>query len=1153
MRLKALELSGFKSFVDPTRIEFGEGITAIVGPNGCGKSNIVDALRWVLGEHSARHLRGGVMDDLIFQGSDTRPPVAVCDVELTFAVEPGQLPSPWHELDEIRIRRRLTREGGSDAFINGKMVRIKDVVDLFLDTGISTRAYAIVEQGSIARMVTAKPDERRQIFEEAAGVMKYRSRRREAERKMNATRQNLERVTDLLEEVRTQCRSLKQQASRAERFRAMQQEHERLQSLVLALRLRDMRRALRDTEAKLARAIAEEEKAASGLTDIERRLAAARQDRVAHETRAQQAQDKLREAESRRAELQRMAERIAGEMRLLRERRDALVARIEETEKALAQTAEQLARRQAELDGQDDAALLEQKAQAEQQVQQAEAALREQAEERDALLAEFERLRHSRDMAARQQAKANEQIARLDARLHRLQQQVQTLQSELEEQQAALIEAETRQSAAETERTQAASALEAAQQQLDHARRQRERARDELGQAEAEQRRLAGETEELRARARNDDIPESLREQVRAAGGVWVDEALDVPEGLEAAVAAALRGRAGDARLPGRMPPALLDAARDAPVAFHAGQTPEAIDHNLADALGLAREHPLFPVFSGIRLSDDIAAAQASVTCVSRDGWRRETEGWWAPPAGNRTARRLALRRKLREAEAALREAEAALKTKTAAFAQAEQALTDCQKAWQAAHLAATDAESAARAAAAMRERLAQALESGRARIRQLEQDVRDAGEERAHWQQQLAGVNSVDEAAITQAKAALDARREAVQHAEQTLAETRTALARTEQALALFRQARETLRQDIERLGKERGRLAARLDEDRKRLTQTEQELADKQRQSSLDRELAEADEAVEAGHRALNALRQEGHALQQRMHDIEKEERDARQAAQAAASRRQSIEVMQAQAQARLQDLLEEIERRFQCEPDALLSRLAEYENSDAPEPAERLTERARELEERLARFGPVNLLAIEEYDQAAEREKFLAEQAADLEASLATLEDTITRIDRTMRQRFREVFEQTNAIFQQTFPQLFGGGRAELRLDSDDILSAGVEVIAQPPGKRLQDVGLLSGGEKALTAVALVFSIFRIKPAPFCVLDEVDAPLDDANVGRFNAMIRELADQVQFLAITHNKITMQAADKLIGVSMPEAGVSRIVAVDLETMATY
>jgi len=316
---------------------------------------------------------------------------------------------------------------------------------------------------------------------------------------------------------------------------------------------------------------------------------------------------------------------------------------------------------------------------------------------------------------------------------------------------------------------------------------------------------------------------------------------------------------------------------------------------------------------------------------------------------------------------------------------------------------------------------------------------------------------------------------------------------------------------------------------------------------QNELDQQLARAVGSVEKAHQALNEVRTRGHMLQQSQHESERGERQVRQHLQLAAEHRQSIEVQQAQDETRLQDLETEIQNRCQSTAADLLQRI---DMTDEELDVEAIMQRAGELEERLGRFGPVNLLAIEEFDQASEREGFLAGQVSDLEASLTTLADTIARIDRTTRQRFKEVFEQTNVYFKQTFPQLFGGGRAELRLDSDDVLTAGVEVIAQPPGKRLQDVTLLSGGEKALTAVALVFSIFKIKPAPFCVLDEVDAPLDDANVARFADMVRELADRVQFLSISHNKITMQKADRLIGVSMPEPGVSKIVAVDLENV---
>ncbi len=1152
MRLKRLELAGFKSFVDPTKIELGTGMTAIVGPNGSGKSNIIDALRWVLGEHSARHLRGGVMDDLIFQGSDTRPPVAVCDVELTFAVEPGALPSPYHELDEIRIRRRMTREGGSDAFINGKMVRLKDVVDLFLDTGISTRAYAIIEQGAIARMVTAKPEERRLIFEEAAGVMKYRSRRREAERRMNDTRQNLERAVDLLEEVRSQCRSLKQQASRAERFKKMQEEFARLQSISLGLRYRAMQQQLGEAEAGLQQTQRSEQQARSALHAAEKQVAEARERLTAHEQQAQSVQDRLREAEQRRATLQQQAERLAGERRLLTERRASLQQRIDEAKAVLARLSSDIGAAEQDLAQQDDSDLQAARREAESAMQSTRLLYQEAVRRRDDDLAAFERLRQSGRQAEQQRQQAESSLARLTEREAQLQERLEELERLTRDNRKAGEQAANDSKQARARQTEAAAMLDKAQAQLDACRNEREAAATELSRQEAALRELQGAIQELRGRTKNQDVPDGLRESMRARGAVWMDESLDVPQGLEAAVAAALRGRSADVRIP--VNPDLsswrevLDQSTDAPVAMFAGRSASATEQSLAAAMAMPDDHPLYDVFAQVALVEHIVDAYgARQCCVSRDGWRLEPDGWIIPPAGNRTASRLALQRQLREHEAQLQKMDAALATARQRFEQAEQALENQQRAWQQAHLQATRSESEAHSAVAAEQRLQAEATALAERLQRLQTDIGETNRERLHWQAQLDQAGDIDRGQLEAAERTLATRNEELARAEQTRDQARNQLAAAEQALALFAQASESRRRDLERLRAEQERIETQLRQDRQRLGKADRELAEAVRHQGMDDELAAAAAAVDKAHRQLNEVRQQGHALQQQVHEDERLERQARQQQQQASERRQAAELTRAQLAARLQDLETEIMQRCQT-PAADL--LREIDGMSNPDDTGAMLRQARELEDRIARFGPVNLLAIEEYEQAAERETFLAEQAADLESSLATLGDTIARIDRTTRQRFRDVFERTNAIFQKTFPTLFGGGRAELRLDSDDILSAGVEVIAQPPGKRLQDVTLLSGGEKALTAVALVFSIFQIKPAPFCVLDEVDAPLDDANVGRFGDMVRELSDRVQFLSITHNRITMQQADRLIGVSMPEPGVSRIVSVDLESV---
>jgi chromosome segregation protein len=1156
VRLKRLELAGFKSFVDPTKIEFGDGITSIVGPNGCGKSNIVDAIRWVLGEHSAKHLRGGVMDDLIFQGSETRPPVALCDVELTFAVDKGRLPSPYHEMNEIRIRRRLTREGGSDGFINGKMVRIKDIIDLFLDTGISTRAYAIVEQGSISRMITAKPEERRALFEEAAGVMKYRSRRRESELKMNSTQQNMERITDLLEEVRSQCRSLRQQASRAERFRSLQDECEQLQAHSFGIRYRQLGEQMDTIRLTLAERQKQEAEKARHHTESEAALAKAREALIAHEAEAQIKQESLRSAEQQRATLQQQAERMAGERRLLAERKSGLTQRIEEMQQRIKVLTEEVERLKQQMASSDDSRLQKARQTMAEKVTTAEKHFTKARETRDQLLAEFERLRSEFENQEKRQQQAQSALERLEQRHKIVQGQLEETRNQLQTGEASIMAARNSTASAEKRVEETAGALEDAQTKLDRCRKERENATVQRADSEKRVRALRGESHELTAQLAHQDIPDKLREQMRSRGAIWIDESLQVPEGLEHAVAAALRGKAADVSLPAN--PSLAEwqelcvEAKDLPIAMFATGLVEqdSSDESLALSIGLTAKHPLFNVFSHIRLCENIFNSKPSrgYSLVSRDGWRLEPDGWLIPPAQSHTARRLTLQRRQRECESELKKAEQLLQGGEDSVQKSEETLTLQQQSWQQAHLAATESESSLQSAQANLKRLEDGLTSLNDRIVHLTRENEEIGKDIQHWQEQRDGVSSADQKQQLDAKENLDAQAAKQQHCEQLLHQARNELASANQALALHQQAIENLQREELRIVQEIKQLNERVNQDRGQLARTDEELTTAAAHEGLDRELRTASEAVEAAHQALNSIRQKGHELQQESHACERVERETRTGSQQSNEARQKIEIQLATEQARIQDLEEEIRQRFKKAGRELAASLDESHDT---ENAEQIVQRARELEERLNRFGPVNLLAIDEFQQTSEREAFLSEQSNDLEASLKTLADTISRIDRTMRQRFIDVFEETNRIFKETFPRLFGGGRAELRLDSEDVLTAGVSVIAQPPGKHLGDVALLSGGEKALTAVALVFSIFQIKPAPFCILDEVDAPLDDANVSRYNDMLRELADRVQFLAISHNKITMQKADRLIGVSMPEAGVSRIVAVDMEQVS--
>jgi len=791
-----------------------------------------------------------------------------------------------------------------------------------------------------------------------------------------------------------------------------------------------------------------------------------------------------------------------------------------------------------------------------QQQRQANAAV-EQAVKRDAagqqqhreLLAAFERLRHAHETAARQKEKAEATITRLQQRSHQLEAQLQQNKEEQQQTEQMLAQAEQDQRQQRRQLETLKQQLTTSSERVETLRTRRQQLAAALSEQERQTRSISGMVQELIARTENQDVPDDLRHMLRARGGVWMDEVLDVPEGLEAAVAAALRGRSADVRLPGdhRVQEwwEALDTLTDSPVALYAGQPSGTVPNSLAAAMHMPETHPLFDLFNAIALVEDItAAAGAQHCCVSRDGWRYEADGWIVPPAGNRTARRLSLQRQLRRQQAQLRKAEQALENMRQTLVQAEQDWQAQQQAWERLRLEVVEAEGEVQRSSADIQRLQQQQITLQQRRQQLGADLQAGADELAQWQQQQTDSVEPDAAELEQRQQQLNEQQQHLLDLERQLSGQQQQQAQADQALALFRQAVENLQRQQQRLHSEQQRLETQKQQDRKRLQQAEEQLAQLHQHDALDISLQQAEQAVEQAHQALNSIRVSGHELQQVLHENERREREQRRCVQQASDQRQAIAVELAQAQTKLNDLEEEILQRCQQSVQQLLATLEEEAQE---EDADAIFNRCRELEERLTRFGPVNLLAIEEFEQASERERFLAEQAADLESSLNTLQETISRIDRTMRQRFQEVFEQTNAIFRKTFPRLFGGGKAELRLDSDDVLTAGVEVIAQPPGKRLQDVTLLSGGEKALTAVALVFSIFQIKPAPFCVLDEVDAPLDDANVDRFGAMIRELSDRVQFLAISHNKITMQHADRLIGVSMPEPGVSRIVGVEL------
>ncbi|MDQ6995011.1 MAG: chromosome segregation protein SMC, partial [Mariprofundaceae bacterium] len=886
----------------------------------------------------------------------------------------------------------------------------------------------------------------------------------------------------------------------------------------------------------------------------ELKVAQLRRSLVMHEEEVQHAQDELRQRDQQLSELQRQAERLSGEQRLLEERRQVLDDRMDEAASRQQLLQADISEVEEQLSAQRDDDLQEDCRCCLAQVDVAQEHVQEAREQRDDLLRHYEQLKAQHQAQLQQQVQVDQQLQRLDVQTETLQSTHESLQTQHDEHQQQYEQAEAQYQHAEKEHADMVFGLDAGQEQAQQLLDRQSDASQERNQAEQQLRQIRGEMKELQAQLAQQTMSEDIRVMLRDKGGVWVDEVLPhIPESLELAVAAALRGQEGDVLLPNEMAwqasLAISEQWQHVPIALHqarnSGAEGDSNPNDLANVLDLSVDDALYPVFSDVLLCDDIHAASLPKwgCVVSRDGWCLTADGWLMPPLKNQTARRLSLQRRLStcealadKAEQRLIQVEDELRDVQARLVMQQQQNQQCQQDIQM-------YDHQMKSAQAWLKRLQDDADSWAKREQQWQEDRQRLAQDQSHWQAQKEELEGMDEAELDSVKQQLDMQNMAQAQYEQQWQQARSALSHAEQALALYQQSKLSLERDVKRMQRELAQLTLRQHQDQVQMTETLRKLSQHAQHDSVDVQLLAAKEAADFGHQAMQQLRQQGSELQEALRVQERQEHDANKTLQDVGQARQRIEIAQASEDVRLQDIKLELEQQ-----GIVLEKVLDdaWQDLDLVD----ILKQCDALEQRLKRFGAVNLLAIDEFKEASEREQFLSEQLADLESSIHTLQDTIVRIDRTTRQRFKDVFEQTNAHFKQIFPKLFGGGRAELRLDSDDVLTAGVEVSAQPPGKRLQDMRLLSGGEKALTAVALVFSIFKINPAPFCILDEVDAPLDDANVVRFSDMIMEFSKDVQFLAISHNKITMKKANRLIGVSMPEAGISQIVSVDLENI---
>jgi len=1177
MKIKRLEIIGFKSFVDKVELDFQQGVTGVVGPNGCGKSNIVDAIRWVMGEQSAKNLRGKSMEDVIFGGSETRKPHGMAEVSLIFENEDGLAPPAFSEYSEIMVTRRLYRSGESDYLLNKTPCRLLDIAELFMDTGVGRRAYSIIEQGKIGFILNAKPEDRRFLIEEAAGVTKFKARKKTATRKIEATRQNLLRLTDIISEVNRQLGSLKRQAQKAERYRRYREELKGIETRFALRRFRqlsDELAAANDAEQQRSRVLEEVsgrlEQQELKLQEMrlqhagaEKELAREQEQVFQFSSQIQETESKINFARQQYEALERQKERRDGESRSVRERLDGLGEQELALDRDAAGLAGELVRAEQRLS--EASGLAEACEEAERDGATRQEELRKTL---FSLMGELTRLQNQQEDARRRLELQQERTSRNRREASDLQEQLLGVREEAKARADALAAARQQHAALRAEQESAQGQLvelrerqQLNERDLLEARDRLNRNRSRLESLQQLERSLEGyaggvrtllEVDSLAARFRglaadHLQVPPDCEMAVEAVLGERLQSLLspDVEAGIEALALLGEKGGRATFLLTGRPQPEtpLWSEGR------HLAEEAEA-HSEFGEALrGLLR---------GVYLVEDLRAWLArplpfGLTLVDARGEMLTSRGEWSGGSSQNLAGGL-LQQKREIKELSHRVAE---DNETVAVLQQQR--QDLQ-------LGAIDLDERVRelGAAVHRQEL-QVVDSDKDLDRYRQEEARllervevlSLEEDQLHEEQERLQTMLADAESGLQGKQSgregleeeLEALQEQLLVQRRDLAEARERLTAVRVEVASLREREEAGRRSRAGLEDLRSELQGRL----ALLAGQQQEAGEEQEQlvaevAGLQQRLEVLFERREEEKRKADQLRDRFEEFVQGIALEEEATRELRQQASAAREAVGGLQLELREKELALDHLRQSFLERYRLD----LGELPEVE--DEPEVDQQAAEkRLEELKRLIEGIGEVNLTAIEEFQELEERFNFLREQEEDLRRSMHGLQAAIAKINRTTRKRFKETFEQVNAKFQELFPRLFNGGRAELQLtDSEDLLETGIDIIAQPPGKKLQGVNLLSGGEKALTAVALIFAIFQIKPSPFCLLDEVDAPLDEANIGRFNEMVREMSEISQFIIITHNKRTMEMSDTLYGVTMQEPGVSRLVSVKINDFQT-
>ena len=1167
MRLKQIKLAGFKSFVDATTVTLPGNRCAVVGPNGCGKSNIIDAVRWVMGESSAKQLRGENLTDVIFNGSNSRKPNNAASIELIFDNSDGRIGGEYAAYADIAIRREASRDGQSNYLLNGSRCRRRDIQDIFLGTGFGPRSYSIIEQGMISQLVEAKPDELRVYLEEAAGISKYKERRRETHNRIKHTRENLERINDIREELGRQLDRLQRQAQAAERYRTLKTEESLLNAQLYVLRYQALKEGLGQREQKIASLELDLEKAIAEQRRVEAQIEGQRKGFSEQTEKVNSVQERFYKLGSQITHTEESLQFNKQRLAQLNEELERARKRSAEANQQVTSDDEQIQRMQAdvaELQPQ-----VESLAAADQSVQAALADVEIQNRDWQQRWDAFNQQFSANEQEAQVQTSRIEYLQQLIGRLDNRAQELARLASDQPKQEGQLVEQMALEiDGLETQSRSLDELMADCREELSGARQATQGLEQSLESAQGQVQDLRQQSANLQAiqdAALGSNVPEAENwiNDNNLAGAQRLGQNLSVVPGWESAVESVLgrfmqalevddlTGFAGTLSQLAEGDLALVESrATDGADARNEALALPTVRSLLRDR-SLAGSSLLYAVFAAesaeVALSKrhQLAAGQSIIT----------REGFWVGPDWMRA---------LHDADQTqgIIERGRAIESLALEIEEAEVQLAKLVDQRQAARIQVETLEAKREELQRRANELNQSLsdrrtdhgvtrvklEEAAARQEQLRKEAADVAEQLAQEKSRLEqtrealaiaeGVRSeqsVTKANLTEQREQLGERlqvsRESARASRDKFHAVNVRLESVQSQLTVSLTARDRVRNQQTQLADQMKGIQQGIEESQRPIPELESQLKEQlASRVGVEDELKQARvdlETLESGIRALEAQRGSASDGVAKVREGLENER----------VQRQGMAVQES-------NLLEQL--------GATGHELAAVQQ-DMPEGAAEAAwvEEIERMSRRIQRLGAINLAAIEEFDTESERKNYLDAQAADLEEALDTLLDVMQKIDKETRVRFKETFDAVNTKLGELFPKVFGGGSATLELTGEDMLDTGVTLMARPPGKKNSSIHLLSGGEKAMTAVALIFAIFHLNPSPVCLLDEVDAPLDDMNVTRFAALIREMSESVQFLVITHNKITMEMADYLMGVTMHEAGVSRLVSVDVDAAA--